>query len=84
MVYSSSWDLKKFTTNLILGLQFLDIGVVSTIQVNNKPVQTGQTGQEVCIKILPIPGQSPRMLGHHFGIQDVLVSKVRVVYRTFR
>lgn len=32
---------------------------------------------EVCIKIEPIPGESPKMFGRHFDETDMLVSKVR-------
>jgi hypothetical protein len=82
---SHRWDLilKNSTPDLIFGFQFVDIGVVSSIKANDKPVQTARKGQEVSIQILPIPGQDPRMLGRHFEIQDMLVSKVRFFYRTF-
>ena len=61
----------------------MEIGIVSTIEMNHKPVDSARKGQEVCIKILPIPGQAPRMLGRHFEAKDMLVSKVRDFYLHF-
>lgn len=57
-------------------LQFLEIGVVTSIECNHKQVESARKGQEVCIKIEPIPGESPKMYGRHFEEQDMLVSKV--------
>lgn len=57
-------------------LQFLDIGVVTSIECNHKQVETARKGQEVCIKIDPIPGESPKMFGRHFDETDILTSKV--------
>lgn len=56
--------------------QFLDIGVVTSIECNHKQVESARKGQEVCIKIEPIPGESPKMYGRHFEDADMLVSKV--------
>lgn len=57
-------------------LQFLDVGIVTSIECNHKQVETARKGQEVCIKIDPIPGESPKMYGRHFDETDMLVSKV--------
>lgn len=59
-------------------LQFVDIGIVTSIENNHKPVETARKGMEVCIKIEPIPGESPKMFGRHFDEKDFLVSKVSV------
>jgi len=56
--------------------QFLDIGRVVSIEVNNKPVERATKGQEVCIKIESPPGDAPKMFGRHFDASDILVSKV--------
>lgn len=61
--------------------QFLDIGVVTSIEFNHKQVETARKGQEVCIKIEPIPGESPKMFGRHFDETDMLVSKVSQSYQ---
>ena len=57
-------------------LQFVDIGIVTSIEVNHKQVDVAKKGQEVCVKIEPIPGESPKMYGRHFEATDILVSKV--------
>lgn len=59
-------------------MQFLDIGIVTSIECNHKQVESARKGQEVCIKIEPIPGESPKMFGRHFDEADMLVSKVSV------
>lgn len=56
--------------------QFLDIGIITSVEINHKQVEFARKGQEVCIKIEPIPGESPKMLGRHFDEKDMLVSKV--------
>lgn len=63
-------------------VQFVEIGIVTSIEVNHKPVDTAKKGQEICIKIEPIPGESPKMYGRHFEAVDIIVSKVRP-YLTF-
>ena len=60
-----------------LVLQFVDIGIVTSIEINHKPVEVAKKGQEVCVKIEPIPGESPKMYGRHFEATDILVSKVK-------
>lgn len=54
----------------------MDIGVVTSIEMNHKSVDTAKKGQEVCVKIEPIPGESPKMYGRHFEATDMIVSKV--------
>jgi translation initiation factor 5B len=56
--------------------QFVDLGVVTSIENNHKNVESARKGQEVCIKIEPIPGETPKMFGRHFEETDMLVSKV--------
>lgn len=57
--------------------QFVDIGIVTSIESNHKPVENARKGMEVCIKIEPIPGEAPKMFGRHFDETDLLISKVR-------
>lgn len=59
-------------------LQFVDIGIVTSIEINHKQVDVAKKGQEVCVKIEPIPGESPKMFGRHFEATDILVSKVSI------
>ena len=53
-------------------------GRVTSIEVNHKPIDKAPTGQEVCIKIDPTPGEAPKMFGRHFDESDLLVSKVGI------
>jgi hypothetical protein len=57
--------------------QFVCIGIVTNIEVNHKAIETARKGQEVCIKISPTPGDSPKLYGRHFDHTDLLVSKVK-------
>lgn len=57
----------------------MDIGVVTSIEMNHKSVDSAKKGQEVCVKIEPIPGESPKMYGRHFEATDIIVSKVRAL-----
>jgi len=50
--------------------------MVTSIEYNHKSVESARKGQEVCIKIEPIPGEAPKMFGRHFEAKDFLVSKV--------
>ncbi|XP_061389191.1 eukaryotic translation initiation factor 5B isoform X1 [Musca vetustissima] len=56
--------------------EFVDIGIVTSIESNHKQLETARKGQEICIKIEPIPGESPKMFGRHFDADDMLVSKI--------
>uniref|UniRef100_A0A6Q2XWG8 Eukaryotic translation initiation factor 5B n=1 Tax=Esox lucius TaxID=8010 RepID=A0A6Q2XWG8_ESOLU len=55
---------------------FVDIGIVTSIEINHKMVDSAKKGQEICVKIEPIPGESPKMFGRHFEATDILVSKI--------
>lgn len=55
----------------------MDIGVITSIELNHKTIDCAKKGQEVCIKIEPIPGEAPKMFGRHFEATDIIVSKVR-------
>lgn len=56
--------------------EFVELGFVSSIECNHKNVESARKGMEVCIKIEPIPGESPKMFGRHFDETDFLVSKI--------
>jgi translation initiation factor 5B len=62
---------------LCLSLQFEELGIVTSIECNHKQIPTARKGMEVCIKIEPIPGDTPKMFGRHFDEKDLLMSKVR-------
>lgn len=61
--------------------QFVDIGIVTSIESNHKQIDTARKGQEICIKIEPIPGESPKMFGRHFEAEDMLMSKVSFLWQ---
>ncbi|KAH8322639.1 hypothetical protein KR059_002134 [Drosophila kikkawai] len=56
--------------------EFVDIGIVTSIESNHKQIDSARKGQEICVKIDPIPGESPKMFGRHFEAEDMLVSKI--------
>ncbi|CAG9791847.1 unnamed protein product [Diatraea saccharalis] len=68
--------LKEGTPICVPSKEFVELGIVTSIEVNHKQVETARKGQEVCIKIEPIPGESPKMFGRHFDETDFLVSKI--------
>ena len=39
-------------------------------------MDVARKGDEVCVKIDPVPGEAPKMFGRHFDEKDFLVSKV--------
>ncbi|XP_051910291.1 eukaryotic translation initiation factor 5B isoform X2 [Hippocampus zosterae] len=68
--------LRQGTPLCVPSKAFVDIGVVTSIEINHKTVDSAKKGQEICIKIEPIPGESPKMYGRHFEATDILVSKI--------
>ncbi|KAL4710321.1 hypothetical protein ACJJTC_011137 [Scirpophaga incertulas] len=68
--------VKEGTPICVPSKEFVELGLVTSIEVNHKQVETARKGQEVCIKIEPIPGESPKMFGRHFDETDMLVSKI--------
>lgn len=68
--------VKEGTPICVPSKEFVELGIVTSIESNHKQVETARKGQEVCIKIEPIPGESPKMFGRHFDETDMLVSKI--------
>ncbi|XP_043270985.1 eukaryotic translation initiation factor 5B isoform X2 [Venturia canescens] len=56
--------------------EFVDLGIVTSIEYNHKTVDSARKGQEVCVKIEPVPGEAPKMYGRHFDEKDFIVSKI--------
>ncbi|KAE8625574.1 hypothetical protein XENTR_v10006323 [Xenopus tropicalis] len=69
-------QVKQGTPICVPSKNFVDIGIVTSIEINHKSVDMAKKGQEVCIKIEPIPGESPKMFGRHFEATDFLISKI--------
>ncbi|XP_011138422.1 eukaryotic translation initiation factor 5B isoform X1 [Harpegnathos saltator] len=68
--------VKEGTPLCVPSKDFVDLGMVTSIEYNHKPVESARKGQEVCIKIEPIPGEAPKMFGRHFEAKDFLISKI--------
>ncbi|XP_020299784.1 eukaryotic translation initiation factor 5B [Pseudomyrmex gracilis] len=68
--------VKEGTPLCVPSKDFVDLGMVTSIEYNHKPVESARKGQEVCIKIEPVPGEAPKMFGRHFEAKDFLISKI--------
>ncbi|XP_067646023.1 eukaryotic translation initiation factor 5B [Eurosta solidaginis] len=75
-VMVESGIVKVGTPLCVPSKEFVDIGIVTSIESNHKNIDSARKGQEICIKIDPIPGESPKMFGRHFEADDMLVSKI--------
>lgn len=49
---------------------------MSSIEINNKTVESARRGQEVCLKIDHVGGDAPKLYGRHFDHEDMLVSRI--------
>ncbi|KAJ3615754.1 hypothetical protein Zmor_012322 [Zophobas morio] len=54
---------------------FLELGVVDSIQINNKDLPTAKTGQSVCVRIQNTR-DAPRMYGRHFDHTNLLYTNL--------
>ncbi|KAA0199052.1 Eukaryotic translation initiation factor 5B [Fasciolopsis buskii] len=54
----------------------INLGRIFSIEFNHKPVQEARTGQEVCVRIDPLDGETPKLYGRHFDHNDLMVSKI--------
>lgn len=68
--------VKEGTPLCVPSKDFIDIGVVTSIECNHKQIETARKGQEVCIKIESVGGDAPKMFGRHFDETDLLMSKI--------
>ncbi|WAQ97764.1 IF2P-like protein [Mya arenaria] len=68
--------LKPGTPICVPSKEFVFLGQVSSIEINNKPVDSARRGQEVCIKIENVPGDTPKLFGRHFDDTDMLMSRI--------
>jgi len=55
---------------------FVNIGFCTGLEANHKPLEKASTGMDVCAKFEPVPGEAPKLLGRHFTVEDLLVSRV--------
>jgi translation initiation factor 5B len=57
--------------------EFIDIGRISSIENNHKPVDLAKKGQKVAIKIVGSNAEEQqKMFGRHFEMEDQLVSHI--------
>ncbi|WJX20609.1 photosystem II [Trifolium repens] len=69
--------LKIGTPICIPSQDFIDIGRIASVEINNKPVNRAMKGQEVAIKIVGCNSEEKqKTFGRHFDIDDELVSHI--------
>lgn len=68
--------LKKNTPVCTFGQEVVDLGSVVSILDNKRPVEVAKRGARVAIKIEGGKGQTPRVLGRHFAVDDMIYSRV--------
>ena len=74
--------VKTGTPICVPSKDFIDVGVVTSLQFNNKEVETARKGEEVCVKIDSVPGEAPKMFGRHFD-EKVGVPNFTHFFRVF-
>lgn len=50
--------------------------MVTSLEFDHKPVELAKKGVNVCIKVEPLPGHTPKLFGRHFDAEDPLISKI--------
>nr|XP_027230928.1 eukaryotic translation initiation factor 5B-like [Penaeus vannamei] len=68
--------LRTGTPLCVPSKEFVEIGVVTSMEYDHKNVDLAKKGVDVCIKIEPLPGHTPKLFGRHFDHEDMLVSKI--------
>ncbi|KAJ4797246.1 Eukaryotic translation initiation factor 5B [Rhynchospora pubera] len=69
--------LKIGTPICIPSREFIDIGRISSIEINHKQVDVATKGQKVAIKIVSTNSdEQQKMFGRHFDMEDELVSHI--------
>lgn len=68
--------LRTGTPLCVPSKEFVEIGIVTSMEFDHKNVDLAKKGVDVCIKIEPVPGNTPKLFGRHFESDDLLVSKI--------
>ncbi|XP_076067852.1 eukaryotic translation initiation factor 5B [Oratosquilla oratoria] len=68
--------LRTGTPLCVPSKEFVEIGIVTSMEFDHKVVELAKKGVDVCIKIEPSPGSTPKLFGRHFDQTDMLVSKI--------
>jgi len=66
--------LKVGTPLVIPSKEFIEIGKVTSLEKDHKPVDEAKVGDEVCIEITQPEDKQQYMVGRHFTHEDQLVS----------
>ncbi|VEL23791.1 unnamed protein product [Protopolystoma xenopodis] len=75
-VFVEAGELREGTPLCVPSRDCVCLGKVHSIEANHKPVRLAREGLEVCIRIDPLDGETPKMYGRHFEATDTVVSKV--------
>lgn len=75
-VHVEAGVVREHTPICVPSRECVQLGRIFSIESNHKPVQEARTGQEVCIRIDPVDGETPKLYGRHFDHNDLLVSKI--------
>ncbi|EEB18236.1 eukaryotic translation initiation factor 5B, putative [Pediculus humanus corporis] len=68
--------VKEGTVLCVPSKEFINVGIVTSVEVNHKPIESARKGMEVCIKIENMSGETPKLYGRHFDHTDLLMSKI--------
>lgn len=68
--------LRKNTPICIPGKNFMELGVVTSIEKDHNQLEEAKQGEDVCIEIVQSPSKQQYMFGRQFDETDELVSKL--------
>lgn len=68
--------IKTGTPLCVPSKEFMEIGVVKTIEINNESVEIARDGLEVHLRIENVSVDVPKMVGRDFEAKDVIISKI--------
>lgn len=68
--------IKTGTPICVPSKEFMEIGVVKTIEINNESVEIARDGLEVHLRIENVSVDVPKMVGRDFEAKDVIISKI--------
>nr|WCZ58416.1 translation initiation factor 5B [Paratrimastix eleionoma] len=69
-------QLRIGTPLVVMTKEDIDIGNVGSIEFNHRQLELAVKDQEVAIKIVAKPSQTPRIVGRHFDEHDLICSKM--------
>jgi len=69
-------SVKIGTPLLVPSKGFIELGKVTSVEANHKPIERAKKGASVAIKIAQKDGEQQKVYGRHFDHEDELVSKI--------